>query len=242
MGKFRNHVSSILATDIYKLIVVGTCEKHETLLKFAESMDDTRLKVLDSKVANKRSQLCNAITSVQTKITILADDDVTWPKTIIQWILAPFEDSRIGSVGVCQRVTRYRNADLITRCWNWLGECYIHRRNFENSASHFYDGGTSCMSGRTHAVRSHILTDQLFIDGMRHEKWGKLNLSADDDNFITRWLVRHGWKTCIQYHPECTVETTLEANSKFLAQCLRWARSNWRSNYTTLFIDCNVYK
>lgn len=28
-------------------------------------------------------------------------------------------------------------------------------------------GGTSCMSGRTNTLRSHILTDPLFLDGMR---------------------------------------------------------------------------
>lgn len=242
ISKLRGPVSSILATNIHELILVTTCGKYHTLVQFAEEMKDTRIKVYDSKVANKRLQLREAIPRVTTSITILVDDDVTWPRTILPWLLAPFEDGRMGSVGVCQRVARDREADLVTRCWNWLGECYIHRRNFEISASHFYDGGTSCMSGRTNALRTSILTDPLFLDGICHEKWGKFNLNADDDNFITRWLVNHDWKTYIQYNKECMLETTLEANSKFLAQCLRWARSNWRSNYTTLFIERNVYR
>lgn len=97
------------------------------------------------------------------------------------------------------------------------------------------------MSGRTCAFRSDILKDVNFLKGFCEEKWGGFQLNADDDNFITRWLVNHGWDTWIQYENECMLETTLENNPKFLAQCLRWARSNWRSNYTTLFVDRTVW-
>lgn len=66
------------------------------------------------------------------------------------------------------------------------------------------------MSGRKDALRTHILTDSVFLDGMRHEERSKLNLNADDDNFITILLASHGWKTYIQYNLECMLETTLE--------------------------------
>ena len=56
-------------------------------------------------------------------------------------------------------------------------------------------------------------------------------MNADDD---TRSLVAYQWKTWIQYQPEREVKTTLENSYKFLYQCLRWTRSNWRSNWTSL--------
>ncbi|KAI6274996.1 Type 2 glycosyltransferase [Pyricularia oryzae] len=172
----------------------------------------------------------------------MADDDVTWPSTIMPWILAPFEDPGIGGVGTCQRVKRVREGGLALRVWNWLGAAYIERRNFEISATHNIDGGTSCMSGRTGAYRSEILQDYEFLEGfMKEEWWGKI-LKADDDNFVTRWLVNHQWKTWIQYERECEVETTLENNFKFLYQCSRWARSNWRSNWTSLVKERCVWK
>lgn len=177
-----------------------------------------------------------------TLITILVDDDVTWPTTILPWLLAPFEYPKIGAVGPCQRVARLTSGTLRARCWNWLGADYIERRNFEISATHRVDGGTSCMSGRTCAFRSEILRNPLFLDGFCKERWGEYHLNADDDNFVTRWLVSHSWSTWIQYNDECMITTTLENNPNFLRQCLRWARSNWRSNWTTLFRERYIYR
>ncbi|EFW98977.1 polysaccharide synthase [Grosmannia clavigera kw1407] len=186
-------------------------------------------------------QVCRALPEVQTKITIMADDDVTWPKTLMPWILAPFEDDRIGGVGTCQHVKRVWTGSWSKRIFNWLGAAYIERRNFEISATHNIDGGTSCMSGRTGAYRSEILNSHEFLDGFQTELWGKFILNADDDNFVTRWLVSHGWKTWVQYERACEVETTLENDVKFLYQCSRWARSNWRSNWTSLMRERFVW-
>jgi hypothetical protein len=87
----------------------------------------------------------------------MADDNVTWPSTIFPWLLAPFEDKEMGAVGTSQRVRRLKTGTLMERCYNWLGAVYIERRNFEISATHYIDRGTSCMSGRTCAFRTEIL-------------------------------------------------------------------------------------
>lgn len=236
----REPVQSILACNPYELVFVTTTEKYEKLLKLTTTLNATNVRILHVPIANKRLQVCEAIPTVVTAVTIMIDDDVTWPSTIIKWLLAPFEDPKIGAVGVCQRVKRVGWRKPLDRMWNFLGACYIQRRNFEISATHGLDGGTSCMSGRTCAIRSEILQDPLFLEGFKTEKWGNYILNADDDNFVTRWLVNHDWNTWIQYNRECEIETTLENNSKFLSQCLRWSRSNWRSNYTSLFTDCRV--
>lgn len=224
-----------------KLILVTTWNKYEALENLAESLRSSHpeypiIEVLHVDKANKRLQVCEALQGehVTTPITIMADDDVEWPSTLVPWILAPFEDPRIGGVGTSQRVKRVDSGTLSTYLFNWLGAAYIERRNFEISSTHGMDGGTSCMSGRTGAYRSEILMSHAFLEGFRTERWGKYILNADDDNFVTRWLVSHQWKTWIQYEPGCEVETTLENSPKFLYQCSRWARSNWRSNWTSL--------
>ncbi|KAH9428663.1 Type 2 glycosyltransferase [Pyricularia oryzae] len=243
--EFRLSLESILATQPHELIMVTTADKLGDLQRVTKNFSNSKnstIRIFCTQYANKRIQVCEALPKITTRITIMADDDVTWPSTIMPWILAPFEDPGIGGVGTCQRVKRVREGGLALRVWNWLGAAYIERRNFEISATHNIDGGTSCMSGRTGAYRSEILQDYEFLEGfMKEEWWGKI-LKADDDNFVTRWLVNHQWKTWIQYERECEVETTLENNFKFLYQCSRWARSNWRSNWTSLVKERCVWK
>ncbi|KAK7972446.1 polysaccharide synthase [Apiospora saccharicola] len=219
--ELRPQLRSILDCKPYEMIMITTRDKETALRKLAKSLQsDTgaKVRVLCTDIANKRLQVCKALPEVTTKITIMADDD----------------DPKIGGVGTCQRVRRKRTASWSHNVWNWLGAAYIERRNFETSATHNIDGGTSCMSGRTGAYRSEILSHPDFLNAFQHERWGKRILNADDDNFVTRWLVNHQWKTWIQYEKECEIETTLETGIKFLYQCARWARSNWRSNWTSL--------
>ncbi|KAI0020078.1 polysaccharide synthase [Xylariomycetidae sp. FL0641] len=236
--ELRPSLESILACRPYELILVTTVDKHVALEKLAStlSMPDA-VRVLFTPIANKRLQVCEALPKVKTAITIMADDDVTWPNTLLPWILAPFEDPAMGGVGTCQRVRREPDGSWATHIFNWLGAAYIERRNFEISATHNIDGGTSCMSGRTGAYRSEILSSHDFLEGFKTERWRHFILNADDDNFVTRWLVSHQWKTWIQYERECEIETTLENGLKFLYQCTRWARSNWRSNWTSLVTE-----
>ncbi|KAI0158177.1 glycosyltransferase family 2 protein [Xylariaceae sp. FL1272] len=234
LEELRPSLESILVCRPRELILVTTVDKHGALEKLARSLPSPNIRVLFTPIANKRLQVCEALPKVKTPITIMADDDVTWPATLMPWILAPFEDPRMGGVVTSQRVRREPNAPWSTQIWNWLGAAYIERRNFEISATHNIDGGTSCMSGRTGAYRSEILSSHDFLEGFKTERWRHYILNADDDNFVTRWLVNHQWKTWVQYNPECEIETTLENGVKFLYQCTRWSRSNWRSNWTSL--------
>ncbi|CAL3963696.1 unnamed protein product [Diplocarpon coronariae] len=228
--------------DITIILPTISTDIEETLWKFSKSMNARNRKVLKVPVANKRLQVCKAVPFVKTRITVMADDDVIWPSTMFPWLLAPFEDEKIGAVGTSQRIRRLKTGTIMERCYNWLGAVYIERRNFEISATHYIDGGTSCMSGRTCALRTKILQDSDFLLGFATEIWRGHLLKADDDNFITRWLVAKRWKTWVQYSRECEIETTLENNPKFRFQCSRWARSNWRSNYTSLFVERHIWR
>lgn len=156
-------------------------------------------------------------------------------------MLAPFEDSFMGGVGTCQRLRRDHASNMAERVWNFLGAIYLERRNFDISACTHMDGGLPCLSGRTVAYRTEILEDTEFMWEFTHETWRSYGLNADDDNFITRWMVSHGWRTYVQYHEEAELRTTLENNGKFLKQCLRWSRSNWRSNLTSMFIEKHIW-
>ena len=205
-------------------------------------MSEKKIRVLSRPQANKRLQTCRAIPEVSTKIIVLADDDVFWPTTLLNWILAPFEDPCMGGVGTCQRLRRAENPTLSQRFWNFLGAIYLERRNFDISACTNVDGGLPCLSGRTVAYRSAILQDDFFKHDFTNETWWTYQLNADDDNFVTRWMVSHRYKTHVQYHRQAELQTTLEDNPRFMKQCLRWSRSNWRSNLTSMFVERHIWR
>jgi cellulose synthase/poly-beta-1,6-N-acetylglucosamine synthase-like glycosyltransferase len=235
-----NHPSELI------LVTIETNrQKAEKMLDDMPASKSKRIRLFTVTHPNKRRQMAKAIPEVRTPITVFADDDVNWPPTALAWILAPFDkDEKYGGVGTCQRLRRALSPTLSQRFWGFLGALYLERRNFDCAATTHVDGGVPCLSGRTVAYRTRILQDPGFQDAFTNEDWwwGKYHLNADDDNFITRWMVSHGWETYIQYHPEVEVLTTLEDNPKFLKQCARWSRSNWRSNLTSMFGEGHIWR
>lgn len=243
--QLQQSIESFIACKPYEILVVTTPDnRYEWICRLTESFKAQNIHVSRASFANKRLQICGAIEQIKTKFTILADDDVIWPSTIIPWLLAPFHnpDDRSGAVGTCQTTPLSKSDSFIASIFSFLGTAYIQRRNFEISATHFIDGGTSCMSGRTLAILTKIIQDTEFLEAFQGEEWSGRKLNADDDNFITRWLVKKGWSTWIQYDPACQIVTTLETNSDYLQQCLRWARSNWRSNIRSIFWDRHIWR
>lgn len=168
---------------------------------------------------------------------MLCDDHVFWPRNFLPSILAPFEDPNVGCVGTRKRVRRTVSNFSLAGFWNLLGCLYLERHNFEIAATNAIDGGVFVISGRTSAHRTEILQPQSFRNGFLNDYilFGLIGpLNADDDNFITRWMVNHGWKLKIQYSEDACIETTLGEYPKFLSQCMRWARTTWRSNPLSL--------
>lgn len=97
--ELRPALQSILVCKPAELILVTTYDKRKALARLAESLAYPNVRVMHTPIANKRLQVCEALPTVKTPITIMADDDVTWPSTMLPWILAPFEDPKIGASG-----------------------------------------------------------------------------------------------------------------------------------------------
>lgn len=179
---------------------------------------------------NKRNQILRAMKHVDTTITVLADDDVFWPDNYLPYLLAIFEDKKVGAGGTRQRVKRNPSPDF----WNFLGISYLERRVFNNVATNAIDGGISTLSGRTAAYRTCILKCPKFEYYFTHDEWRGQKLNSDDDKCLTRYVYSNGWKIAIQFDGRSIIETTVEGNSAYLSQCMRWARAHWRGNYTVM--------
>ncbi|OJJ50241.1 hypothetical protein ASPZODRAFT_139554 [Penicilliopsis zonata CBS 506.65] len=247
---FVECIMSCLVNKPGEIIIVTVGEALTSLTRqivapFMERFPSTVITVTATNVANKRVQVAHGLPLVRTPITVLLDDHVFWPSArFLPTVLAPFENPGVGVVGTNKRVRRTDRGVNMRSFWNMIGALYLERHNFEIRATNAIDGGVFVVSGRTSVLRTVILQDPDFIAGFTNERFffglfGPLN--ADDDNFITRWMVRHGWEVKIQYCKDALIETTLGTYPKFLSQCLRWVRTTWRSNSASLFTDGTVW-
>lgn len=68
--------------------------------KICEELNiSSKIRILGAKKANKRLQMIQGLKEVRTAITIFADDDVFWPTTFLVYLLAAFEDPKVGAAG-----------------------------------------------------------------------------------------------------------------------------------------------
>jgi cellulose synthase/poly-beta-1,6-N-acetylglucosamine synthase-like glycosyltransferase len=247
--EFVECISSILATCPVQIILVTIDSKIAHARDVCNTIDPKKIIVLSAGArGHKRVQIMHGVQRVQTKITVLADDHVFWPQTFLQSALAPFEEGGVGIVGTVKRVRRIKGQFGFSNFINYIACLYLERHNFECTASSNIDGCVFVISGRTVLLRTTVIKDPDFAQEYLNEYWlwGLVGpLHSDDDNFITRWMVNKGWKTIFHNDPGALMETSLGTYGgwkKFRGQLDRWARTSWRSNSTTLFVDRTVWK
>lgn len=188
------------------------------------------IQVLGVEKLNKRVQMIKALKEVETDVVIFADDDVFWPTNYLKYLLAVFEDPKVGAGGTRQRTRRSESPNF----WNFLGIAYLERRVWNNMLTNAVDGSISTLSGRTAAYRTKILKDPDFYSYFLNDSWFGRPLNTDDDKCLTRYVYAHGHKIVIQSDPASILHTTLEEGPKYIDQCLRWARAHWRGNFTVM--------
>lgn len=245
-GEFEECILSIIANSPHEIIIstVGK-ENLDHAKQVCSRLDPSGkiIKVVATNLPNKREQTLHALQEVTTPVTATADDHVFWPPTFLKSALAPFQDAKVGIVGTVKRVRRQRGENLSQSFLNYLGCIYLERHNFECTASSYIDGGVFVISGRTALIRTKIIQAPDYGRGYMSERWffGMIGpLKVDDDNFITRWMVNHGWKTVFHNDPRAMIETTIGTTGgwrKFQGQLNRWVRTTWRSNATSLLSE-----
>ncbi|KAK5162666.1 hypothetical protein LTR04_003140 [Oleoguttula sp. CCFEE 6159] len=241
---FEQCIRSVVGTNAAQVlvVVVGKAKLAEARV-FCDQFPTVR--VLASPVANKRIQICTAMPEVGTTIAILCDDHVFWPTYFLPDVLAPFEDPKVGAVGTVKGVVREHSGFSNKDFWNFIACLYLTRRNFDQIATSATDNGVSTLSGRTAAFRTSILAAPDFMHEFCNEYFffGMIGpLNADDDKFTTRWLTNHGWLIKVQDKKTCMMETTLGDFPRYLTQCVRWTRTQWRSNAKSLWTEGTIWR
>jgi hypothetical protein len=181
----------------------------------------------------------------ESDVVVLTDDHVYWPPTCLDGVMEPMAANRnVGLAGATFRVLRRAATTWLDALFNVLGCLYLERYNFGVVTTNPIDGAVYVLSGRSVFVRAKIVMDPDFQRHFVNERvffglFGPLNV--DDDNCIARWVFRNGWEVRVQPRADCIIETDLGFYPKFLAQCLRWARSTWRTNPASLFTDRSAW-
>lgn len=237
--EFKDAARSWLVGNPKEVLIITEEKMLGPLQDLANQVDPERIRVLTVPFANKRLQMSHGIKNTTTDIIVFADDDAIWPPTLLPYVLACFEDQKVGGVGTSQRVQPVGNRMSV---WEVLAAFRLTIRNIEISSSTHIDGGIPCLSGRTAAYRTVILKDPEFLHGFTHDYWlGKYQLNSGDDKFLTRWMVSHGWSTYVQCCKEAEILSTMKPNWRFLKQVLRWTRNTWRSDLRSLFMERYIW-
>ena len=97
---FRRCLLSVVACLPSSIIIVTPNPRVRHVQKICEDLDvSSKVEILGAKKANKRLQMIQGLKEVRTSITVFADDDVFWPTTFLTYLLAAFEDPKVGAAG-----------------------------------------------------------------------------------------------------------------------------------------------
>ncbi|KAL0069994.1 hypothetical protein AAF712_002891 [Marasmius tenuissimus] len=187
--EFKEAARSWLVGKPKEILIITEEKMREPLQELANAVDPERIRVLTVPFANKRLQMTHGIKNTTTDIIVFADDDAIWPPMLLPYVLACFEDQKVGGVGTSQRVQAVGNRMTV---WEVLAAFRLSIRNIEISASTHIDGGIPCLSGRTAAYRTVILKDPEFLHGFTHDYWlDKYQLNSGDDKFLTSGTIKY---------------------------------------------------
>ncbi|KAF4982554.1 hypothetical protein FDECE_17487 [Fusarium decemcellulare] len=190
---------------------------------------------------NKRRQISHGINQVSTRITVIVDDRVYWPKGFLRSALAPFEKGLVAGITVPRRVRKPSSGDAWDSFWACLASFYYAHLDHENQCVNALDS-SAMLGAATGLYRSYIIMQKSFLEEFEGERcfFGRYGpLKKDEHQFFNQYLLQHSDLLSAQSTADTTVEVPLGSHSEFIADCQRWIRSTWRLNTSMLcFKEC----
>ena len=102
---FTECLASFLTNNPLEIVIVTIPKDEGHVMRLVNAVDDPegKITVLTVDKANKRGQMVRGIQQVSGKVIALVDDDTTWPQTtVLPYLLAGFEDKRVGGASGSQ--------------------------------------------------------------------------------------------------------------------------------------------
>ncbi|KAF5021151.1 hypothetical protein F66182_6815 [Fusarium sp. NRRL 66182] len=198
--------------------------------------DTTQINIGAVNKANKRRQIYHAISTINTSVTIIADQGVYWPKSFLGSALPPFEDSEVAAVTVPQMARKPYPKRLKGSFWACLVSCYHALLADENRAVNALDS-SALLRSSTLLFRTYHCATEAFRTEFESEKCfsGRSGvLKADEHGFLNRYFLQSGQKIAFQDTPQATIEVSSGTIVGFVADYIRTTRSTWRLSISML--------
>jgi hyaluronan synthase len=181
---------------------------------------EPRVRVLSNDDPDKRRMLAVGIRATRNDIVVLSDSDTVWERDLLENIVMPFADARVGGVGTRQRVV-----DMTSSVWRRAAEWMLDAKYLAYLPAMSLQGGVSCLSGRTVAYRRDALVPVL--DDLVDERFLGRRCVSGDDGRLTWLVLNQGYKTV--YQKNAVAWTMMPDGFRgFINQRIRWSRNSWR--------------
>ena len=224
---YLTNIRSWLACKPHKLIISTIHERLPHVQNLAKALAGRQVHIVSVSRPDWRQQACEAIRHVTTPYVVFVDDRVQWRPEMLQHFATGFGDPAVGGITTASQLVSQRARFTI---WESFGALNLVRRNILHSyLAYFGNGNVLNLAGRTSGYRTHIIQQDKFYHAIQNDLWrGKYTLRTGDDNFLTSWILRQGWKTHFLIHEKATILAKVNADRSYLRQVLRWSRDTAR--------------
>jgi hypothetical protein len=178
--------------------------------------------------ANKRRMLAHALSTIETPVTVVADQGVHWPKGFLYSALAPFDDPTVSAVAVPKIVRK--PANCFYALWACLVSCYYGLLADENQAINALDSSV-LFGGSTVLFRTYHGADPKFRAEFENKASSYSRegvLHGDEHCFFNCYFLQEGGAVVFQDVPDTTVLVNLPTLCGFIREHIRTTHSTWR--------------
>jgi cellobiuronic acid synthase len=221
---FRRVLASVRANGPTEMIAVVDGGDPEAAAVAEEICD----RVLRIPKAGKRAAIAAglAASDARTDVVLVLDSDTIWTPGMLDELLRPFADPRVGGVTPRQAIFD-AHANPVRRLADWIEDVRYHLTVPAQSVF----GQVGCLAGRTIAYRREAFEPA--VERLVGQSVLGVPQHIGDDRVLTNELLRHGWRTV--YQSTAVVETNAPDDWRtFWRQQLRWARSRQRETLLSL--------
>jgi cellobiuronic acid synthase len=221
---FGRALASVVANRPTEIIVVvdgGDLDVARVASNYADL-------VLRIPKAGKRAAIAEGLAASDstTDVVIVLDSDTVWEPGVLEEMLRPFVDPRVGGVTPRQAIFDV-GSNPVRRFADWLEDLRYHLTVPAQSVF----GQVGCLAGRTIAYRRTAFEPA--VERLVRQHVLGVPLHVGDDRVLTNELLRSGWRTVYQSTALVTTDAPSDWRT-FWKQQLRWGRSSQRETFLSL--------